>query len=146
MATAGALTYGELGAMYPKAGGNYVFLKEAYGPLLGFLYGMAYCLITSPGAIALLSIGFAEYVGLQNGTLPSILMSITVVLTLTFFNWRGVKLGAGVMNVLTMTKIGVMLLLVENTRSDPSRSALPWRSDLRSEQTRRSRGVGVQQC
>src|ERR1700693_49558 len=42
MTTAGALTYGELGAMFPQAGGNYVFLKEAFGPLIAFLYGLAY--------------------------------------------------------------------------------------------------------
>ncbi|OVE78448.1 hypothetical protein BVX98_00365 [bacterium F11] len=112
MATAGALTYGELGAMFPKAGGNYVFLKEAFGPLWGFLYGMAYCLITSPGAIALLAIGFSEYAGLPTGTLSSKAISISVVAILTFFNWRGVKLGAGVMDFLTLTKIVVMLLLV----------------------------------
>jgi APA family basic amino acid/polyamine antiporter len=112
MATAGALTYGELGAMYPKAGGNYVFLKEAFGDLWGFLYGMAYCLITSPGAIALLAIGFATYAGIPSGTLASKGMAISVVLILTFFNWRGVKLGAGVMDFLTMTKIVVMVGLV----------------------------------
>ena len=112
MATAGALTYGELGAMYPKAGGNYVFLKEAFGPLWGFLYGMAYCLITSPGAIALLAIGFSAYAGLPSGSGESKLLSISVVLILTFFNWRGVKLGAGVMDFLTALKIIVMLALV----------------------------------
>jgi len=112
MATAGALTYGELGAMYPKAGGNYVFLKEAYGDLWGFLYGMAYCLITSPGAIALLAIGFSEYLGLHTGLWSAKFLSIAVVLILTFFNWRGVKLGAGVMDFLTTTKILVMVGLV----------------------------------
>lgn len=112
MATAGALTYGELGAMYPKAGGNYVFLKEAYGPLWGFLYGMAYCLITSPGAIALLAIGFSEYAGLPTGTANSKILSCVVVFVLTFFNWRGVRLGAGVMDFLTMLKVVVMLGLV----------------------------------
>lgn len=109
MATAGALTYAELGAMYPKAGGNYVFLKEAYGPLWGFMYGWAYCLVTSPGAIALLAIGFAEYAGLASGTLFSKLFSISIVLTLTFLNWRGVKLGALTMDGLTLTKVVAML-------------------------------------
>src|SRR4051812_22995937 len=64
MAMAGALTYGELGAMLPRAGGNYVFLKEAYGPLWAFLYGWAYTLVTSSGTIALLALGFAEYLGI----------------------------------------------------------------------------------
>ena len=59
MTTAGALTYGELGAMFPRAGGDYVFLKEAFGPLVAFLYGLAYALVTTAGTIALLAIGFA---------------------------------------------------------------------------------------
>jgi len=109
---AGALTYGELGAMFPKAGGNYVFLKEAFGPLVAFLYGLAYALITTAGTIALLSIGFAGYLGMPSGSWSSKIFSIIVVMVLTFFNYRGVKLGAGVMNVLTLAKLGAMLLLV----------------------------------
>ena len=112
MTTAGALTYGELGAMFPLAGGNYVFLKEAFGPLIAFLYGLAYALVTTAGTIALLAIGFAEYLGMATGTQESKLFSILVVFVLTFFNCRGVKLGAGVMNVLTSSKIVAMLLLV----------------------------------
>jgi len=112
MATAGALTYAELGAMYPKAGGNYVFLREAYGPLVAFLYGCAYCFVTSPGAIALLSIGFAEYSGFQTGTWASKVFAVIVVLWLTYVNHRGVRLGAGVMNGLTSAKIVAMLFFV----------------------------------
>lgn len=112
MALAGALTYAELGAMFPKAGGNYVFLREAYGPLWGFLYGWAYSLVTSPGTIALLAIGFAEYLGLHTGTLGSKAFSIVVVLVLTTLNCRGVKVGALVMDGITLTKIGAMMLLV----------------------------------
>ncbi len=112
MTTAGALSYGELGAMFPKAGGNYVFLREAFGPLIAFLYGLAYSLVTTAGTIALLAIGFSEYLGMETGTWESKLFSIFVVAVLTFFNCRGVKLGAGVMNVLTSSKIVAMLLLV----------------------------------
>ncbi len=112
MTTAGALTYGELGAMFPKAGGNYVFLREAFGPLIAFLYGLAYALVTTAGTIALLSIGFAEYLGMHTGTWQSKTFSILVVLVLTLFNYRGVKIGANVMNVLTLAKIAAMMLLV----------------------------------
>jgi basic amino acid/polyamine antiporter, APA family len=98
--------------MFPQAGGNYVFLKEAFGPLIAFLYGLAYALVTTAGTIALLSIGFAEYLGMATGTQESKRFCILVVFVLTFFNCRGVKLGAGVMNVLTLSKIVAMLLLV----------------------------------
>ncbi len=112
LALAGALTYAELGAMLPKAGGNYVFLREAYGPIWGFLYGWAYTLVTSTGTIALLSIGFAEYLGMPTGTWTSKIFCIVVVLVLTDLNRRDVKVGAGVMDSITMAKIGAMLLLV----------------------------------
>jgi len=112
LATAGALTYAELGTMYPQAGGNYVFLKEAYGSWMGFLYGWAYTLVTSPGTIALLAIGFGEYVGLPTGTGSSKIFSMSVVLVLTFLNWRDVKFGASVMDGLTLTKIVVMFTFV----------------------------------
>src|SRR5262245_66466473 len=60
---AGALTYAELGAMFPKAGGQYHFLKEAYGPLWGFLFGWASFLVIMSGGIATLAVGFGEYLG-----------------------------------------------------------------------------------
>lgn len=112
LAMFGALTYAELGAMYPKAGGNYVFLKQAYGPLWSFLYGWAYTLVTSAGTIALLAIGFGEYLGIPTGTGPSKLFSITVVVVLTLLNVRDVKLGAGVMDAITSLKVVAMALLV----------------------------------
>src|SRR5438093_12103304 len=59
----GALTYGELGAMFPEAGGIYVYLKEAYGPLWGFLFGWASFLIIMSGGLAALAAGFGEYLG-----------------------------------------------------------------------------------
>lgn len=112
MATAGALTYAELGTMYPKAGGNYVFLREAYGPLWGFLYGWAYSLVTSAGTIALLAIGFAEYLGMHTGGWTSKIFSIVVVLVLTALNSRDVKIGASIMDAVTGIKIVAMLGLV----------------------------------
>lgn len=112
MATAGALTYAELGAMYPRAGGNYVFLREAYGEVWAFLYGWAYTLVTSSGTIALLAVGFSGYVGLADGGIASKAFSITVILLLTAMNLRGVRSGARVMDAITSLKIVAMVFLV----------------------------------
>ena len=60
---AGALTYGELGGLFPRAGGIYHFLKEAYGPLWGFLYGWTSFLVIMSGGIAAIAVGFGEYLG-----------------------------------------------------------------------------------
>ena len=61
IALTGALTFGELGALFPHAGGIYVFLREAYGGWLGFLYGWAYLIIITSGSIAVLSLAFSYY-------------------------------------------------------------------------------------
>ena len=58
---AGGLTYAEMGAMFPRSGGVYVFLKEAYGPLTAFLYGWAALLVVFSGGLAAVAVGFAEY-------------------------------------------------------------------------------------
>ncbi|MBV9080676.1 MAG: amino acid permease, partial [Elusimicrobia bacterium] len=112
MTMAGALTYAELGAMFPRAGGNYVFLKEAYGDLLAFLYGWAYALVTTSGTIALLALGFAEYLGIAGGSWTSKIFSIVVIVVLTFLNARDLKLGAGVMDFITSLKVVAMAALV----------------------------------
>ncbi len=112
MTMAGALTYAELGAMFPKAGGNYVFLKEAYGDLLAFLYGWAYSLVTTAGTIALLALGFAEYLGIAGGSWTAKIFSIAVILVLTFLNARDLKLGAGIMDAVTSLKVVAMAGLV----------------------------------
>src|SRR5262245_2650026 len=63
LAISGALAYAELGAAYPRAGGNYVFLRESYGRLWGFLYGWSADFITQSGTIAILAVGFTKYIG-----------------------------------------------------------------------------------
>src|SRR5262245_5994608 len=60
---AGALSYGELAAMMPRAGGQYVYLREAYGPLWGFLYGWTLFLVIQTGTIAAVAVGFGRYTG-----------------------------------------------------------------------------------
>ena len=61
LAMAGGLTYAEMGAMFPRSGGVYVFLKEAYGPLPAFLYGWAALFVVISGGIAAVAVGFADY-------------------------------------------------------------------------------------
>lgn len=121
---AGALSYAELGAAFPHAGGIYHYLKEAYGPLAGFLYGWACFLIIMSGGIAALAIGFAEYLG---GFLPffatgHVLVSVSLVgwrwqltggqlaaaaaiVVLTAVNYLGLREGALTQNLLTLLKV-----------------------------------------
>src|SRR3989337_605308 len=63
LTVAGALTYGELAGMMPRAGGQYVFLRESYSPLWGFLYGWTLFLIIQTGTIAAVAVGFARFLG-----------------------------------------------------------------------------------
>src|SRR4051812_25587095 len=125
LAVAGALTYAELGVLFPRAGGIYDFLKEAYGPLWGFLYGWASFLVIMSGGIAALAVGFGEYLGsffpfLSTGhvllSAPNgswrwtlnggQLAGIGAILVLTVINQLGVKEGALVQNGLTILKLG----------------------------------------
>jgi len=105
---AGALSYAELGASYPEAGGNYVFLRESYGPLWGFLYGWSAALITQSGTIAILAVGFTKYAGI---TSPVLVQACAIGLILFFgaLNYIGVKVGAGVVNAITFLKIVAIL-------------------------------------
>jgi APA family basic amino acid/polyamine antiporter len=104
LAMAGALSYAELGAAYPRAGGNYQFLREAYGPLWGFIYGWAATFITQSGTIAILAVGFSKYAGIQN---PFYVQATAVGLILFFgaLNYLGVQVGAGVVDAITFLKI-----------------------------------------
>jgi APA family basic amino acid/polyamine antiporter len=100
----GALSYAELGAAYPEAGGNFVFLRESYGPLWGFLYGWSAAFITQSGTIAILAVGFTKYAGI---TSPVAVQSCAIGLILFFgaLNYIGVKVGAGVVDAITFLKI-----------------------------------------
>jgi APA family basic amino acid/polyamine antiporter len=114
MALCGALTFAELGAMYPRAGGVYVFLTEAYGGLVGFLYGWAYFLVANTGALAALAIGFSTYFGYfvplsQTGTLVAAIVGIILV---TIINVLGVKAGGIFSDLFTILKlIGIAILV-----------------------------------
>ncbi len=127
---AGALTYAELGAMMPRAGGPYHFLKEAYGPLFGFLKGWVDFLVIMSGGVATISVGFGEYVGsfvpffaTQNVLASADLFghpwkltggALAGVLAIAFFTVTsvvGLRESALLQNLLTVVKIGAMLAL-----------------------------------
>ncbi len=115
LALAGALTYAELGAMLPDAGGPYVYIRQAFGPLPAFLYCWMTILSIASGAIAAVSLGFAGYLARWvdlaplGGRLPVAAVTI-VVLTCT--NVVGLKPGIALQNVLTMAKIVALTVLI----------------------------------
>ncbi|HEY8937678.1 MAG TPA: amino acid permease [Cyclobacteriaceae bacterium] len=122
-----AVSYGELSAMFPRAGGMYVYLREAYGSLVGFLYGWTFFTIIQTGTIAAVGVAFAKFtsyllpvVGEDNilFTLGSFqlkasqLVSIAVIVLLTYVNSRGVKNGAFIQTFLTIIKIVSLAALI----------------------------------
>src|SRR5689334_13173482 len=127
-----ALSYGELAAMLPKAGGQYVYLREAFSPLWGFLYGWTLFLVIQTGTIAAVAIGFARYSGVlipwiseSNYLIAPVrcggyafslstaqLVGLAMIALLTFMNTRGLKLGKLVQNVFTTAKTGALIALI----------------------------------
>ena len=110
----GALTFGELGSIFPKAGGIYVFLKEAYGGWLGFLYGWAYLLIITSGSIAVLSLAFSYYLSffIPMNEKWRMVTSIIAITTLTTLNIFRAKFGEIFSNIFTGLKIVGILLII----------------------------------
>lgn len=123
----GALSYGELAAAMPRAGGQYIYLKEAYGPLFGFLYGWTLFSVIQTGTIAAVAVAFAKFTGVFfpaiSGdnfifTLGSFhittqqLLAITIIILLTLYNYKDVKAGALLQNIFTVSKVLALLLLV----------------------------------
>lgn len=123
----GALSYAELCAMMPRAGGQYVFLREAFGRLVAFLYGWTLFLVIQTGFNAAVAIAFAKFlggVGLRVGETDVVLavggltlsraqiVAVAVIAVLTWINARGVREGALVQNVFTVLKVGAIVLLV----------------------------------
>ncbi len=128
-----ALSYGELAALFPHAGGQYVYLREAYSPLWGFLYGWTLFLVIQTGTIAAVAVGFARYVGVL---VPSIspnvwivhpialgskyaislsvqqLVGVLMIVFLTFINTLGVRLGKLIQNIFTSAKTLSLLGLI----------------------------------
>src|SRR5437867_2064622 len=129
----GALSYGELAAMMPRAGGQYVYLREAFSPLWGFLYGWTLFLVIQTGTIAAVSVGFARYfsalwpwiadehylvapIHLSAGYALSLsttqLVGLVMIALLTWTNTRGLEYGRVVQNVFTTAKTGARLALI----------------------------------
>jgi APA family basic amino acid/polyamine antiporter len=135
LSLAGALTYAELGAAMPEAGGQYIYLREAYGQMAGFLFGWILFLVYMTGGIAALALAFAEYTGyffpslgtesiildlnvpiLQGSFHFSLsagqLVGVGVILLLSVFNFIGVGLGKFIQNVFTVIKIGILVAII----------------------------------
>jgi basic amino acid/polyamine antiporter, APA family len=128
-----ALSYGELAAMMPKAGGQYVYLREAYTPMWGFLYGWTLFLVIQTGTIAAVAVGFARYLGvlvpwisptnwwiepiaISDGYAISLstqqLVGVVMILVLTAINTQGLKLGKLIQNVFTSAKTFALFALI----------------------------------
>jgi APA family basic amino acid/polyamine antiporter len=114
IALAGALSYAELGAIFPKAGGQYVYLRDGLHPLAGFMYGWALLFVIETGAIAAVAIIFASYAlrisgGPDGARVP---IAISGIVALSIINYLGVKPGSRVLNVLVVLKVIALALLV----------------------------------
>lgn len=110
----GALSVAELGAAMPKAGGQYVFLNKAYGPLWGFLYGWTAVAVINTASIAAVAMAFSEYLGFFFVLNPFEVKSIAIVsiLILTIINIVDVKSGARFQNLFTYTKISAISIVI----------------------------------
>jgi APA family basic amino acid/polyamine antiporter len=113
MALCGAFCYGELAARFPAAGGGYVYLREAYGSRIAFLYGWKCFLVLDPGITAALAVGLAAYVSYLTPLSAAAmkLAAILVILVVAALNIRHARLGAGLLRCLTWAKLGVLVLL-----------------------------------
>lgn len=114
IALSGALTFSELGAMYPKSGGVYVYLKEAYGELMGFLYGWVILLVITTGAIAALGMIFAEYLTNFIALSPNqkIIVAAFAIITLTIINITGVRNSQIFANLFTGIKLFAIAIII----------------------------------
>ena len=129
MTITAAVSYGELSGMFPKAGGQYVYLRESLGSLWGFLYGWTLFLVIQTGTVAAVGVAFGKFLGVffpsisqtnwivhvgsgNVGLSTANLVGIIVIVCLTFTNTRGVKTGAAVQNVFTSAKVLALLGVV----------------------------------
>ncbi|HTL02508.1 MAG TPA: amino acid permease [Vicinamibacterales bacterium] len=120
----GGLAYAEMGAMMPETGGHYVYLRECYGPLAGFLCGWTFTLVVLSAAMAWLAVSFSITLGyfLPLGALSSKLIALALIITLSAVNYRGIRLGATVQNLLTVLKV-LGLAIVAGSAFLPGRGA-----------------------
>jgi APA family basic amino acid/polyamine antiporter len=122
-----ALSYGELAAAMPHAGGQYVYLREAFGPVFGFLFGWTMFMVIQTGTIAAVAVAFAKYAGVfvpwisadnylvgagKIGLTTQQLVGIVIIVILTWTNTRGIRTGAAVQNIFTVAKVAALLGLI----------------------------------
>lgn len=114
VALIGALTYAELGALFPRVGGQYAYLRDAYHPLAGFLYGWGLLVVIESGAVAAVAITFAQYtlrlVGRPDvGPVP---LAIAAIVIVSVVNYLGVKPGSRLLNVFVILKMVALAVLI----------------------------------
>lgn len=109
----GALTYAELGAMRPEAGGLYAYIRDAFGPLPAFLYGWTSFLVIASGSVAALAVAFSGYLGqlFTLGPIAAKVVSVLVIVVLTTVNVRGARQSADMQNWTTGAKVGGLLVM-----------------------------------
>lgn len=127
MTFTGALSYGELAAMMPRAGGQYVYLKEAFNPLVAFMYGWTLFAVIQTGTIAAVAVAFAKFTGVfvpsiaaENYVIDTELLKVSTqqvlaigcIALLTSLNFLSIKTGALVQNLFTFAKIGSLVLII----------------------------------
>jgi APA family basic amino acid/polyamine antiporter len=127
MTMVAALSYGELAAMMPRAGGQYVYLREAFGPLAGFLYGWTLFTVIQTGTIAAVAVAFAKFLGVfvpevsasawlfrigPVGVNTQQLVAISILVLLAWVNTRGVRAGAVIQNIFTVAKTASLVGLI----------------------------------
>jgi len=111
----GALTYAEMAGMFPRSGGDYQFLKAAYGPGAGFLLGWVSFWVITPGSIAALSIALVSYVKgfiLLSHPLSEKLLAVAIISFLSFINYRGVRLSGTTQDIFTLGNLLIILTLI----------------------------------
>src|SRR4030042_43513 len=126
IALCGALSYGELGAAMPGAGGECLFLSKLYHPIFGFLSGWVSFIVGFSAPIAASALGFSEYFtravpgfsiwiqnnGLMGPEMTKKLLAVSVILIFTFIHYRGIKYGARIQNILTVLKVLLIIVLL----------------------------------
>jgi hypothetical protein len=122
MTVTAAALYGDLVARFPRAGGQYVYLREAFGPLIGFLYGWTLFLVIQTGTIAAVAVAFARHAavlvpGLEGrdlgvGISGERALAIALIALLTFGNARGVEIGKRIQNLFTTVKVATLVALI----------------------------------
>ena len=128
MTLTAAISYGELSAMFPKAGGQYVYLREAYNPFIGFLYGWSFFAVIQTGTIAAVAVAFGKFLGYIEPSLgdgstvlqlsenyrisAAQLVGIALIILLTYINTRGIKSGKAIQTTFTTAKLLALFGLI----------------------------------